>query len=63
MKQVTPEQVDAAMKNVLRWLQRGQDAYYEIEDRDNDALIMIDGWISLRHLVVEALEGGLDVKQ
>jgi len=56
---VTPKQVDAAVKNVLHWLHRDQDTYYEIENRDNDVLIKIDGWVSLRHIVVEALEGGL----
>lgn len=58
MKQITPKQVDAAMESVQLWLHRGQDAYYEIEDRNDDTLIKIDGWVSLRHIVVEALEGG-----
>lgn len=57
MKKVMPEQVDAAVENVKFWLQRGQDASYEIEDHGDDTIIKIDGWVSLRHIVVEALEG------
>lgn len=59
MRDITPEQVEAAIENVKDWLSRGQDAPYRLylSSDGEDVVIKIDGWVSLSLIVVHALEG------
>jgi hypothetical protein len=58
-KKVTPAQIDTALENVLKWLARGQDGEYRIEEIEDDTLIYLNGCYSLRMIVLHALEGAL----
>lgn len=58
-KTITPAMIDAAVSNALDWLGRGQDAPLTIERTDEDVLIRIDGVVSLKLIVLHALEGAI----
>lgn len=59
VEKVTPEKIDAAVERVLSRL-RKDETPFSLVDGEDDTQITFEGWVSLRHIVQEALEGAAD---
>ncbi len=58
---VTPEKIDAAVERVLTWL-RKEETPFSLVGGEDDTQITFEGWVSLRRIVQEALEGAAEVQ-